>query len=187
MSLSRILYTILFCVASWSAYYLIDKEKTADIQVPPNSELPVFSGTNLDNVSYNESGVRSYVITSAHLDHYAKSGNTIFDTPVLKIYREGSKQEWEITAKRGILAKDNVLTLYDNVIVNNLLDESGFDKLTTARMSIHLRNRNFWTDNSVDINGPQFETNGQSMKGNFHDNSAVLYKHVQGRYETLTP
>ncbi len=187
MTLSRILYTILFFVASWSAYYLIDKEQTADIQVAPNMELPMFSGINLDNTSYNDEGVRSYVITSTHLDHYAQSGNTIFDAPILKIYREGTNQEWEITAKRGILSKNNVLTLYDDVIAKNLLDDSGFDKLTTTRMSIHLENRDFWADNPVDLNGPQFETHGQAMRGNFGDHSAVLYNHVQGRYETLTP
>ncbi|QSA19731.1 LPS export ABC transporter periplasmic protein LptC, partial [Vibrio furnissii] len=32
-----------------------------------------------------------------------------------------------------------------------------------------------------------FETRGQAMKGNFGNHSAVLYNHVQGRYETLTP
>ncbi len=187
MSLSRILYTILIFVASWSAYYLIDKNQSADIQVAPNTELPMFSGTNLDNISYNADGVRSYVIISTHLDHYAKSGNTIFDAPILKVYQQGTKQEWEITAKRGILTKDNVLTLYDDVIAKNLLDDSGFDKLTTSRMSINLQSRDFWADNQVDLTGPQFETIGQAMKGNFGDHSAVLYNHVQGRYETLTP
>ncbi|QSA19732.1 LPS export ABC transporter periplasmic protein LptC, partial [Vibrio furnissii] len=50
MSFSRILYVILFFVASWSAYYLIDKEQSTAIQVAPNFELPMFSGKNLDNV-----------------------------------------------------------------------------------------------------------------------------------------
>ncbi|MCW8333145.1 LPS export ABC transporter periplasmic protein LptC [Vibrio sp. SCSIO 43135] len=187
MSLSRIIYTLLFFVACWSAYYLFDKEQTFDIQVTPDQELPMFSGTNMENVSYAEDGIRSYIITSTHLDHFAKSGDTEFDFPVLKIYKEGVIQEWEITADRAILSEEQVLTLYDNVLAKNLLSDSGFDTMSTDEMSIKLDNRDFWADNRVVLVGPQFETEGQAMKGNFADNTAVLYNHVQGRYETLTP
>lgn len=83
------------------------------------------------------------MITSKHLDHYAKGGNTIFEYPVLKVYQQGVTQEWEITAKRGILTKEHVLTLYDDVLVKNLFEDSGFDTLTTSRMSIQLDNRDF--------------------------------------------
>ncbi|MDE1334888.1 LPS export ABC transporter periplasmic protein LptC [Vibrio aestuarianus] len=187
MSLSRVLYVILIFTTSWSAYYLLDKEQKPDIQVAPNLELPLFSGKNLDNVSYNEQGIRSYVILSTHLDHYSKSGDTIFQYPILKVFREGTTQEWEITAKRGVLDEEHVLTLYDDVLAKNLLPDSGFDTLSTIKMSIQLDNRDFWADNQVDLVGPQFETTGQAMKGNFAENDAVLYNHVQGRYETLTP
>lgn len=187
MSLSRILYTILIFVASWSAYYLLDKEKSADIQVAPNLELPMFSGNTVENISYDSQGVRNYVITSVHFEYFAKSGNTIFDSPVLKVFQEGTRQEWEITAKRGILTKEHVLTLYDNVLAENLLEDSGFDTMKSARLSIQLDNKDFWTETQVDMSGPQFETQGQAMKGNFADKSAVLYNHVQGRYETFTP
>jgi len=187
MSFSRILYAILLFIASWSAYYLLDKEQNSAIQVAPNYELPMFSGKNLDNVSYNQQGVRNYVITSQHLDYYAKSGNTTFEYPVLKVYQQGVTQEWQVTANRGILTKDHVLILYDNVLANNLLAGSAFDKLSTAKLSIQLDNRDFWADSEVKMNGPQFETRGQAMKGNFSEHSAVLYNHVQGRYEILTP
>lgn len=187
MSLTRIIYIGLLFIASWSGYYLYDKEQVFDIQVEPNAELPMFSGNNLENTSYADNGVRSYVITSTHLDHFAKSGDTVFDYPVLKIYKDGEVQEWEITADSGIIDEDEILTLYDNVVANNLLPDSGFDTLSTEKMSIKLSNRDFWTDIQVILVGPQFKTVGQAMKGNFADNDAVLYNFVQGRYETLTP
>ena len=80
-----------------------------------------------------------------------------------------------------------VLTLYDNVLAKNLLPDSGFDTMSTDVLGIQLDNRDFWADNQVTLVGPQFETVGQAMKGNFAENNAILYKHVQGRYETLTP
>lgn len=187
MSLSRIGYLILTFIICWSAYYLFDKQQGYDIQVEPDTELPMFSGEGLVNTSYNESGIRSYVITSVNLDHFARSGDTIFYQPVLKVYKEGTTQEWEVTAVRGVLSQDHVLTLYEDVLATNLLPDSGFDTLSTDVMNIQLDSRDFWADNQVIMVGPQFETVGQAMTGNFADNHATLYNHVQSRYETLTP
>ncbi len=187
MSLSRIIYILLFFVAAWSGYYLLENQREADIQVSPNLELPTFSGDTLTNTSYNTQGIRNYVITSTHLDYYAKSGNTIFEKPILQIYQDGKVTEWKITAEKGILTSNKILTLYDNVIANNLLTDSSFDSMTTAKLSIDLVSRDFWTETKVNLQGLQFKTVGQSMKGNFSDQNALLYNHVQGRYENLAP
>lgn len=187
MSLSRLLYTILILVAGYSAYYLFGVKDVEVIQISPNLELPALSGRNVDNASYNDYGVRSYRITSAYLDHYAVSGDTKFEYPVLYIYKDGELKEWEITADRGTLDKNHVLTLYDNVLAKNLLPDAGFDTMATDSLSIHLDNRDFWADNPVLLVGPTFENKGQAMKGNFGQNVATLLNHVQGRYETFTP
>jgi lipopolysaccharide export system protein LptC len=187
MSLPRVGYLVLLFVISWSAYYLFDKQQSYDIQVEPNTELPMFSGKGLTNTSYTDNGLRSYVITSASLDHYAKSGDTHFQSPVLKVYREGSILEWELSADTGVLNKDHILVLSANVNVKNLLPESGFSIMSTDSISIQLENRDFWTDGQVVLVGPQFETVGGAMVGNFADHHATLQEHVQGRYETLTP
>lgn len=187
MSVARILYVLLFFVASWSAYYLYSQREAQTIQVAPNLELPMFSGTALKNTSYNEYGQRSHQIASSHLDHYAKSGDTIFENPTLAIYRDGEALEWKVSAKRAVLNDKQVLTLYDNVLMQNLLPDAGFDTLATAKLEINLANRDFRADQQVLLVGPQFETSGAAMQGNLQTNTATLYNKVQGRYETLTP
>ncbi|GAK83361.1 uncharacterized protein YrbK [Vibrio ponticus] len=187
MSLSRIGYLVLLIIIAASGYYLMQEQAEYDIHVEPDVELPVFTGSGLINTSYNEQGTRSYVITSERLDNYASNGETIFVKPVLKVYQQGDIQEWQITAEQGVLTEDHILTLKTNVLGKNLLPDSGFDTLATDTLSIQLDNRDFWADNQVTLVGPQFETVGQAMKGNFAENTATLYKHVQGRYETLTP
>jgi len=187
MSISRVFYTILLLVAAYSAYYLFGARNVEVIQVSPNLELPALSGQNVDNANYDDYGVRSYRITSAYLDHYAVSGNTNFEYPVLHIYKDGKNEEWQVTADRGVLDKNNILTLYDNVLAKNLLPNASFGTMTTDKLSIHLDNRDFWADNPVLLVGPAFENKGRAMKGNFGKNVATLFNHVQGRYETLTP
>jgi len=187
MRLSRIVYTLLVFVALWSAYYLFDKEQARNAQVAPNAELPMFTGDNIVNDSYGENGVLSYIISSKHLEYYENSGDTYFDHPILKIYRNGTVLEWQITADKGILDKNHVLKLENNVLAKNLLPKSAFDTFSTAEMNIQVVKRDFWTDTTVTMVGPQFKTVGQAMKGNFAKNHATLFNHVQGRYENLTP
>ena len=187
MSLTRIIYLILLFIASWSAYYLYDKEQSTAIQVAPNLELPVFSGRNLDNISYDQAGIRSYQIESSHLEHYSKSGDTIFENPVLSVFRDGHTIEWQMIARRAVLDEDQTLTLYDNVIVKNLLPEASFDNMTMDKLVVELTSRDFHSESTVRLIGPLFETEGQAMKGNFDSNTATLFETVQGRYETLTP
>ena len=187
MSLSRILYSVLAIVSIGCAYYLYTKDDSDVIQVSPDIELPAFSGINVTNTSYSNDGIRSYSITSDHLEHFSKKGETVFQKPVLRIFVDGSTQEWEISAAKAVLDREEVLTLYNDVVAHNLLPESGFDTLSTTQMSIQLDNRDFWADNSVLMLGPQFETRGAAMKGNFADNLAELYNKVNSKYETLTP
>lgn len=187
MSMSRVIYTILIAISAGCGYYLYTKAPEKVINILPNVEFPAFSGTMVDSVSYTESGTRSYTIISSELENFAKQGITVFQDPILKIYVEGVTQEWEISADKAILGEDEVLTLYSNVLAENLLPESAFDTLSTVQMSIKLTNRDFWTDNTVTLLGPQFTTVGQAMKGNFADNTAVLFNHVKGKYETITP
>lgn len=146
MSLPRIIYTLLIMIAAYATFYLYGTNKVTTIQVTPDLELPALSGQNVDNTNYAESGIRSYRVTSRYLDHYAKSGDTIFEFPVLFIYREGELEEWQVTAERGVLDKDQVLTLYSNVVAKNLLPDASFDTMTAEKLFIQLDTRNFWAD-----------------------------------------
>jgi lipopolysaccharide export system protein LptC len=187
MTLLRPQYLLLIFILAWSTYYVVSKQDDVDIQVSPNMELPMFTGETLVNTTYNAAGIRNYEITSAHLEYFSESGNTVFEQPRLKVYENGTIIEWDISAQKGILTKNNVLTLYDNVVAKNLLPEASFEHLSSAKLSIRLDNRDFWTDTLVTLFGPQFETIGQAMEGNFSDRHARLFNKVHGRYENLAP
>ncbi len=187
MSFTRLIYLLLILVIAWCAYYLVTPKDADTIQVAPNTELPMFSGIGLENITYGEDGVRSYIIRSSNLDHYAKSGSTIFNSPTLMIYHEGRVVEWKVTATRAVLDKDHILTLYDNVLMQNLLPEASFDTMATDKLVIDLTNRDFKADQQVMLVGTQFETTGGAMQGNLKQHTATLTDKVQGRYETVKP
>nr|WP_321275688.1 LPS export ABC transporter periplasmic protein LptC [uncultured Vibrio sp.] len=187
MSFTRLIYLLLIFVIAWCAYYIVTPKSTDTIQVAPDSELPMFSGTGLENITYGENGVRSYIIRSTNLDYFAKSGETIFNNPTLMVYREGSVVEWKVTASRAVLDESQTLTLYDKVLMQNLLAGASFDTMATDKLVINLTNRDFKADQQVMLVGPQFETTGGAMQGNLKQHTATLTDNVQGRYETVTP
>jgi len=84
-------YLLLVVIIAISGYYLMTNKASYDIQVEPNVELPLFTGNDLTNTSYNKQGVRSYVIVSDKLNHYASSGDTVFEKPILRIY---NRRQW---------------------------------------------------------------------------------------------
>jgi lipopolysaccharide export system protein LptC len=187
MTLSRIIYAMLVIVAAYSSYYIYLGRQPNVVQISPDLELPALSGHNINNVTYNESGLRSYRVAAKYLDYFAKSGDTVFEYPTLHVFKDGTTEEWQISADRGVLDKHQKLRLYGNVLARNLLPEASFTTMATRELLIDLTDRNFWADTQVLLVGPLFETKGQAMKGNFRDNVATLYNKVQGRYETLTP
>ncbi|CAM3075274.1 LPS export ABC transporter periplasmic protein LptC [Vibrio mytili] len=187
MSFTRLINLLLIFIVAWCGYYLITPRNDDTVQVAPDTELPMFSGTGLENITYGEDGVRSYIIRSTNLDYYAKSGETIFNAPTLMVYREGKTVEWKITATRAVLDEDQILTLYDKVLMQNLLPDASFDTMATDKLVINLTNRDFTANQQVMLVGPQFETTGGAMEGNLKQHTATLTDNVQGRYEIVTP
>ncbi|EPE37242.1 lipopolysaccharide export system protein lptC [Candidatus Photodesmus katoptron] len=184
MNLSHIVYIILILSASYSIYYLFEKkEEKINRYITSNKQIPMFRSKNMENIFYTEEGIRSHIITSKHLKYFPKSGETEFEFPVLKIYKNGQIQEWEISSDKALLYENRILTLYDNVLAKNLLVQSVFDVMSTKELNIELNNKNFWSHDHVVFIGQKFKIEGQEMKGNFIKNTAILSKKVKGQYE----
>ncbi|NLS12402.1 LPS export ABC transporter periplasmic protein LptC [Vibrio sp. SM6] len=187
MSGERLTTLALLLLVLGLAYYLYLDEPDAPLSASPSQELPIFSGEQLRNTSYDSMGVRNYQITAQNLAHYASSGDTEFQQPTLSIFHDGATEEWRVSAKRAVLDDAQQLTLYDNVQMQNLLPDAGFTTMVTEVLVIDLTTRDFHADQPVMLIGPLFETRAQAMKGNLRANHATLYDNVQGRYEVDTP
>lgn len=186
MTLKHLFMTILLMISSWSGYYLYYEYAQNDQQIVPDQQVPVFTGSNVSNNNYNESGVRNYQINAKALARFAKTGETNFTTPHLFVFKDGELKEWEIISDTGVLNKQHELYLSGNVIVKNLLPEAAFDTMTTDSITIQLSTKDFTTEDVVNLVGPTFETTGVGMKGNFTTQQTTLLENVQGIYEAFT-
>ncbi|CAM3019825.1 LPS export ABC transporter periplasmic protein LptC [Vibrio rarus] len=187
MTGSRIFQIVLVGVICLSGYYLLTNQEQQVIQVQPNKELPMFTGRFVTNTNYDLKGIRNYKITSEKLEHYAESGDTLFDNIVMYVYREGTIEEWQVVSDHAILDKNQHLTLKGNVIATNLQPDASFKTLTTDKMTIELDTKDFNSNDQVTLKGPQFVNIGQAMQGNLDKNEAELFNSVQGIYEKAKP
>ncbi|GAD88177.1 MULTISPECIES: LPS export ABC transporter periplasmic protein LptC [Vibrio] len=187
MTGSRIFQIVLIGIICVSGYYLLINQEQEVIQVEPSTELPMFTGRQVTNTTYDLDGIRSYKISSEKLDHYATSGDTLFDNLIMYVYRDGTVEEWQVVSDTAVLDKNHQLTLAGNVIATNLLPDASFETLTTDKMTIELDSKDFSSDVQVTLKGPQFLNIGQAMQGNLDKNEAVLFNHVKGIYEKAKP
>ncbi|KLV06384.1 MULTISPECIES: LPS export ABC transporter periplasmic protein LptC [Photobacterium] len=185
MTLQRLLYVALLVVCGWAGYYLLDKHWQEDVQVTPDAEKPLFTGSAVVNTTYNESGQRSYQIDASYLEHFSQSGNTNFVEPVLWVYREGTETEWRISASEARLDKDHVLQMTGNVRIFNLLPASAIKVIQTETLRLDLVSKDFDTPDHVTITGDAFQNEGTGLQGNMDRSIATLLKNVKGRYEAL--
>ncbi|PSW18467.1 LPS export ABC transporter periplasmic protein LptC [Photobacterium sanctipauli] len=185
MTLQRLLYVLLIAICAWTGYYLLDKHWQEDVQVAPDAEKPLFTGSSVVNTAFNESGLRSYQIDADYLEHFSNSGNTDFVEPVLWVYRDGTETEWRISSNTARLDKDHVLQMTGNVRIFNLLPESAVKVIQTDTLRLDLVSKDFDTPDHVTITGDAFQNEGTGMKGNMDRSIATLLENVKGRYEAL--
>ncbi|MGF1725793.1 LPS export ABC transporter periplasmic protein LptC [Photobacterium nomapromontoriensis] len=185
MTLQRLLCALLLMVCAWTGYYLLDKHWQEEIQVAPDTEKPLFTGSVVANTAFNDQGMRSYQIEANYLEHFSKSGNTDFVEPVLWVYREGTETEWRISANTARLDKNQVLQMTGNVRIFNLLPTSAIKVIQTDTLRLDLISKDFDTPDHVIITGDAFVNEGTGMQGNMDRNIATLLKNVKGRYEAL--
>lgn len=185
MTLQRLLCALLIVICAWFGYYLLEDRFKGDVQVEPDAEKPLFTGSIVTNTAFNESGMRSYQIDSDYLEHFSVSGDTDFDKPVLWVYRDGDNTEWRISSNTATLDKDQVLQMTGNVRIFNLLPESIMKVMQTDTLRLDLITKDFDTADHVVITGTGFQNEGTGMNGNMDRSVATLLNNVKGRYEAL--
>lgn len=185
MTLHKLLYTLAFIVCVSTGFYLINDYWQGDVQVKPDDEKPIFTGSIVTSTSHTEAGIRSYQVDSEYLEHFKKSGDTDFVKPVLWLFREGTETEWRISSNDATLDQDQILYMKGNVRIFNLLPDSTLKVIQTDNLRIDLVSKDFDTPDHVVMTGDAFINEGDGMTGNMDRSVATLLNNVKGRYESI--
>ncbi len=185
MMIQRLFYAALIALCAWTGYTLLQNHWHKKNTETVNLEQPVFSGNQVDNVSFNTKGLRSYQIQAQHLEHFAESGNTNFVKPVLWVYQAGKQAQWRVTADSAVLTESHILTLNGTVHAYSLAPHSMFKDIQTENLTLNLVNKNFSTPDEVVITGVNFTNQGKGIQGNMDKGEATLLNQVKGQYEPI--
>nr|WP_086938317.1 LPS export ABC transporter periplasmic protein LptC [Thaumasiovibrio occultus] len=181
LSIILLVGVILFCGG-----YLMFESSQDQAQVEPNLELPVITGKQIASTTYNQQGALLYTIEAAELNYYANSGDTVFDEPVVELYRDGKDLEWRLSANVARLDKSQNLLLDGNVRLFNLYPDAGIELIKSDDLGVALVEGTFSTESSVVITGPGYENSGVGLDGDFNNYNARLLNEVKGRYEAIS-
>lgn len=185
MMIQRLFYAALIALCAWTGYTLLQDHWSKKNVSGINLEQPVFSGSQVDNVSFNNKGLRSYQIKAQTLKHFADNGNTDFTKPVLWVYQNGKQAMWRITADAATLSRDHVLTLNGQVVAYSLAPNSMFKDIHTENLTLNLVNKDFSSPDEVVISGVNFTNQGKGIQGNMDKGEATLLNQVKGQYEPI--
>lgn len=182
--LRRFYILILIVICILGGMYLSNGYFQPEVQIKLDSSKPIISSKGVLMKSYDTEGILSFKINADTLDFYEKSGETHFQYPVLILFEDGKFSNWQIKSDRATLTKDQILVLTDNVLISGLSPDSALKTIYTEYIVIDLATQDFSGDQPVLIQGVNFESRGDTIKGNLGKQIATLNGKVKSIYET---
>lgn len=182
--LRRFYILILIVVCILGGMYLSQEYFQPEVQIKLDSSVPIISSKSVLMKSYDTEGVLNFKINADTLDFYEASGETHFQKPVLILFKDGKISDWQITSKIATLTKDQILVLTEDVLISSLSPDNALKTLYTEYLVIDLATQDFSGDRPVLIHGINFESQGDTIKGNLGEQIATLKGKVKSKYET---
>lgn len=151
----------------------INDFKISDIN---RENKPSMIVNNVRGVVYNKFGKREYNYDVDKIEYYKILDSFQFIDPKISSYDENTNvKNWEITSNKGFFSVGDLITLYDNVIINNYkIFEQKTQKyrwIKTPYLEFDLIKNEIRTDKKIDyfdFYGSEFH--GKSFIGNIKTN-----------------
>ena len=148
-----------------------------------NNQLPTYTSETSKTVVYNPQGSLAYRLVSQQVEYYDGQQLTWFTQPVLTTYDETKRATWVLTADKAKLTQDRMLYLYGHVVIQSQLSDSRLQRLTTDAAQVNLVSQDVTSNDSVNLKGIGFESNGMKLRGNLRAKTAELLEKVNTSYE----
>ncbi|VFP78977.1 Lipopolysaccharide export system protein LptC [Candidatus Erwinia haradaeae] len=162
-----------------------DRNKEKDTKIITNHILmPTCISHHARILMYNPQGILSYQILADKSRYYSNDEISWFTNPVMIIYNENKLPTWIIKCNQAKLAKEKILFLYGNVIINSLMEITQLKYLQTETAKINLITQELTSENKVTLSGPDFFSTGMKMYGNLQKHTAQIIGKVRTTYGT---
>lgn len=185
MNKNLIYFLLIILVIGIYCYQREDTEKK-DIQTIDISNQPIYQSDKMFTRIYDPFGNLNYKITAVTVKQFENSGETLFQSPNITIYNKDHQITWHIQANNAILTRDKLLSLNDNVQINNLLPDAQIEKIISKNVKINLTTQIVTSEDPVTIQGLSFTSTGDGLYGNLQKKTANILKNVKTYYNAAT-
>jgi len=181
--LRKLFILILIAVCLGGSIYLARKYLQPEQQIKHDTSTPLIISQNITTKLYNSSGVLTYKIKAKELEYYEVQDESHFKSPVFLTFKEGKTATWQLKSNKAVLTKNQILVLSGDVLVSSLTEDIDLKTIYTDYLVVDLITQDFSGDRPVLIHGINFDTEAQSIHGNFKRQAATLENKVKTTYE----
>jgi lipopolysaccharide export system protein LptC len=141
---------------------------------------PDYIAMQLQQTSYNETGIKSYTVTADKMELYQELGFSHFTKPVFTLYT--GPQNWLISAAEATLYENNTLMLEGNVEAKNLTTGAMINLIKADNIRVEIKERLMQSERPVEITGPSLKINGKGLYADLNTDIIELINHTRTIY-----
>lgn len=144
---------------------------------------------NASTQYFNEDGSLSYTFKSNKLSHYRPNNDprqsyTDVEGPDILVYDDVAP--WHIYAESARISADRVITLRENVRLEQQTNEHFLSTMTTSKLVLNSEQKLAHTDEAVTIKSHLGEVTAVGMRANMSNKNIKLLSKVRGRHAPQT-
>jgi LPS export ABC transporter protein LptC len=150
--------------------------------VDPQDEDQAFTFMNdVEIISTNQAGTPVRKLNSDSLRHYRNENLTVLSQPVLQVLNP-QQQQWKLTAIHGVIMANSLITLSDNVVLENKTSDSDETKVNTSLLHYDTQNERLYTDRAILLSKHNLELRATGMVVDVSQQRVELKANVRGQY-----
>ena len=135
---------------------------------------------------FDDAGVLSYTFKSTKLSHFRPTENeedsyTSVEEPDIIVFSDAGP--WHLHADTARVSSDQIITLRQNVALEQRSEEVGLTRFTTSELILDVNNKRAHTSKAVTIDSPLGELTALGMEADMSLRRVKLLSQVRGRHK----
>ncbi|MCE2596064.1 LPS export ABC transporter periplasmic protein LptC [Motilimonas cestriensis] len=176
--------SVLFIV-SLAAWQFFKRSETPIAERDPSEAY--FIANEVKGAVFTQTGQIDYRLFATQMHYYQQDLKTIFTKPVLLLFRNEDKTQWQITGDDGILFDQHTFELSNNVTITNLTHDQHINLITTDKLTLDLIKNEIHSDDLVTLYGDQMQQKGTGLFGQLSGKTISLLNQVTATYLNEKP
>lgn len=183
LTLKNVTITVLLLLAvSLSSWSIFMSKKPRIISSAKASEPDAFM-ENVIATIINKEGVRTLLVESPRMVHYAENDATVIESPHITVYRD-SPEPWHINAvfAKATQGMDKIYFWKDVVIHHSTDNKTPVTTFKTDTLTVFPHEQIATTNDHVILTQPETVVHAVGMMANLKDGEVKLLSQARGEY-----